>query len=82
VGGEVCCSLARLADKPRLTMPKPIEPFPDQPALIKIGSGADSRGAAVTFQSAEVPGQMFQDILLLIARMPAPASPADGSGML
>jgi hypothetical protein len=59
-------------------MPKPIEPCPDQPALIKIGSGADRRGAAVTFQSAEVPGQMFQDILLLIARMPAPASPADG----
>jgi hypothetical protein len=43
--------------------------------LIKVGAKVVSDGRYVTFQMAEVvvPGQMFQDILRLIARLRAPA---------
>ena len=46
--------------------------------LIKIGAKVVSRGRYVTFQMAEVavPRQMFQDILLRIARLRAPPAPA------
>jgi len=52
----------------------------DQPArkLIKIGAKVVSHGRYVTFQLAEVavPRQMFQEILMLIARLRAPPAPA------
>ena len=46
--------------------------------LIKIGAKVVSHGRYVTFQMAEVAAsrQMFQDILLLIARLGAPPAPA------
>jgi hypothetical protein len=46
--------------------------------LIKIGTKVVSHGRYVTFQMAEVAGslQMFAEILMLIARLRAPPSPA------
>jgi hypothetical protein len=46
--------------------------------LIKIGAKVVSHGRYVTFQMAEVavPRQMFQEILMLIARLRAPPAPA------
>jgi Transposase DDE domain group 1 len=46
--------------------------------LIRIGAKVVSHGRNVIFQMAEVavPRQMFQDILLLIARLRAPPAPA------
>ena len=45
--------------------------------LIKIGAKVVSHGRYVTFQMAEVAvsRQMFADILMLIARLRAPAAP-------
>jgi hypothetical protein len=47
-------------------------------AAIKIGAKAVSHGRCVSFQMAEVAvsRQMLQDILSLIARLPAPPAPA------
>ena len=46
--------------------------------LIKIGAKVVSHGRYVTFQLAEVAvsRQMFADILMLIARLRAPPTPA------
>jgi Transposase DDE domain group 1 len=46
--------------------------------LIKIGAKVVSHGRYVTFQMAKVavPQKMFQEILLLIARLRAPPAPA------
>ena len=46
--------------------------------LIKIGAKVVSHGRYVTFQMAEVavPRQMFQEILMLIARLRTPPAPA------
>ena len=46
--------------------------------LIKIGAKVVSHGRYVTFQMAEVAvsRQMFQEILMLIARLRAPPAPA------
>jgi hypothetical protein len=46
--------------------------------LIKIGAKVVSHGRYMTFQMAEVAvsGQMFADILSLIARLRAPPTPA------
>ena len=46
--------------------------------LIKIGAKVVSHGRYVMFQMTEVavPRQMFQEILLLIARLRAPPAPA------
>jgi len=58
---------------------KGVTPFPKEletslrEKLIKIGAKVVSHGRYVTFQLAEVavPRQMFQEILLLIARLSA-----------
>jgi hypothetical protein len=65
-------------------MPKTAEPWSPtslREKLIKIGAKVVSYGRYVTFQMAEVAVsrqmfQMFQDILLLIARLRAPPAPA------
>jgi hypothetical protein len=46
--------------------------------LIKIGAKVVSHGRHVAFQRAEVAvsGQMFNEILMLIARLRAPPAPA------
>jgi hypothetical protein len=46
--------------------------------LIKIGAKVVSRGRNMTFQMVEVgvPRQMFQEILMLIARLRTPPAPA------
>jgi hypothetical protein len=64
-----------------LAMPKAAEPWPLtslREKLVKIGAKVISYGRDVTFQLAEVAvsRQMFQDILSLIARLPAPPAPA------
>ena len=60
-----------------LAMPKTAQPWSLtslRDKLIKIGAKVVSHGRHVTVQVAEVgvPRQMFQDILLLIARLRAP----------
>ena len=64
-----------------LAMPKTAEPWsltslPEK--LIKIGAKVVSHGRYVTFQPAEVAvsRQLFQEILILIARLRAPPTPA------
>ena len=65
-------------------MPRTAEPWSLtslREKLIKIGAKVVSHGRYVTFQMAEVAVsrqmfQMFQDILLLIARLRAPPAPA------
>ncbi len=64
-----------------LALPKPAQPWSLtslREKLIKIGAKVVSHGRYVTFQMAEVAvsGQMFQEILLLIARLRAPPAPA------
>ena len=64
-----------------LAMPKTAEPWSLtslREKLIKIGAKVVSHGRYVTFQMAEVavPRQMFEDILMLIARLRAPPAPA------
>src|SRR5216683_493394 len=64
-----------------LAMPKAAAPWSLtslREKLIKIGAKVVSHGRYVTFQMAEVavPRQMFQEILLLIARLRAPPAPA------
>src|SRR3989442_13840323 len=64
-----------------LAMPKTAEPWSLtslRQKLIKIGAKVVSHGRYVTFQLAEfaVPRQMFQEILMLIARLRAPPAPA------
>src|SRR5712672_2001647 len=64
-----------------LAMPKTAEPWSLtslREKLIKIGAKVVSHGRYVTFQMAEVavPRQMFQEILMLIARLRAPPAPA------
>ena len=62
-------------------MPKTAQPWSLtslREKLIKIGAKVVSHGRYVTFQMAEVAvsGQMFADILSLIARLRAPPTPA------
>jgi DDE family transposase len=62
-------------------MPKTAEPWSLtslREKLIKIGAKVVSHGRYTIFQMAEVavPRQMFQEILLLIARLRAPPAPA------
>jgi len=64
-----------------LAMPKTAQPWSLtslREKLIKIGAKVVSYGRYVTFQVAEVavPREMFQDILMLIARLRAPPAPA------
>jgi hypothetical protein len=64
-----------------LSMPKTAEPWlltNLREKLIKIGATVVSHGRYVTFQMAEVevPRQMFQEILSLIAQLRAPPVPA------
>jgi hypothetical protein len=64
-----------------LAMPKAAEPWSLtslREKLIKIGAKVVSHGRYVTFQLAEVAvsRQMFKEILMLIARLRAPLSPA------
>jgi Transposase DDE domain group 1 len=64
-----------------LAMPKAAEPWSLtslREKLIKIGAKVVSHGRYVTFQMAEVAvsRQMFQEILMLIARLRAPPAPA------
>src|SRR2546423_15658256 len=64
-----------------LAMPKTAEPWSLtslREKLIKIGAKVISHGRYVTFQLAEVAvsRQMFQEILMLIARLRAPPAPA------
>ena len=64
-----------------LAMPKTAEPWSLtslREKLVKIGAKVVSHGRYVTFQMAEVavPRQMFQEILLLIARLRVPPAPA------
>ena len=64
-----------------LAMPKAAEPWSLtslREKLIKIGAKVVSHGRYVTFQMAElaVPRQMFQEILMLIARLRAPPAPS------
>ena len=64
-----------------LAMPKAAEPWSLtslKEKLIKIGAKVVSHGRYVTFQMAEVAvsRQMFQEILMLIARLRAPPAPA------
>jgi len=64
-----------------LALPKAVEPWSLtslREKLIKIGARVVSHGRHVTFQMAEVAvsGQMFNEILLLIARLRAPPAPA------
>jgi hypothetical protein len=64
-----------------LAMPKAAEPWSLtslREKLIKIGAKVVSHGRYVTFQMAEVAvsGQMFVDILSLIAQLRAPPAPA------
>ena len=64
-----------------LAMPKTAEAWSltsSREKLIKIGAKVVSHGRYVTFQMAElaVAGQMFADILSLIARLRAPPAPA------
>ena len=64
-----------------LTMPKAAEPWSLtslREKLIKIGAKVTSHARYVTFQLAEVTvsRQMFQEILMLIARLRAPPAPA------
>jgi hypothetical protein len=63
-----------------LAMPRTTEPWSLtslREKLIKIGAKVVSHGRYVTFQMAEVavPRQMFQEILVLIARLRAPHVP-------
>jgi DDE family transposase len=65
----------------RLAMPKMAEPWSLtrlREKLIKIGAKVVSHGRYVMFQMAEVAvsRQMFQEILMLIARLRAPPAPA------
>jgi len=60
-----------------LALPKAVEPWSLtslREKLIKIGAKVVSHGRHVTFQMAEVAvsGQLFNEILLLIARLRAP----------
>jgi Transposase DDE domain group 1 len=70
-----------------LAMPKTAEPWSltsSRERLIKIGAEVVSHGRYVTFQMAEVavPRQMFKEILMLIARLPATArSSMRGAGI-
>ena len=62
-------------------MPKTAEPWSLtslREKLIKIGAKVVSHGRYVTFQMAELAGprQMFQEILMLIARLRAPPAPS------
>jgi hypothetical protein len=64
-----------------LVMPKAAEPWSLtslREKLIKIGTKVVSHGRYVTFQLAEVAvsREMFQDILMLIARLREPPAPA------
>jgi hypothetical protein len=64
-----------------LAMPKTAEPWSLTSLcekLIKIGAKVVSHGRYTTFQMAEVavPRQMFQEILMLIARLRTPPAPA------
>ena len=64
-----------------LAMPKAAEPWSLtslRDKLVKIGAKVVSHGRYVTFQMAEatVPRQMFAEILMLIARLRAPPTPA------
>ena len=64
-----------------LAMPKAAEPWSLtslREKLIKIGAKVTSHGRYVTFQLAEVAvsRQMFQEILMLVARLRAPPAPA------
>jgi hypothetical protein len=62
-----------------LAMPKTAEPWSLtslREKLIKIGAKVVSHGRYVTFQMADVPRQMFAEILSLIARLQAPPAPA------
>jgi hypothetical protein len=64
-----------------LAMPKTAEPWSLtslREKLIKIGAKVVSHGRYVTFQMAELAGprQMFQEILMLIARLRAPPAPS------
>ena len=64
-----------------LAMPKPAEPWSLtslREKLIKIGAKLVSHGRYVTFQMAEVAvsRQMFQEILMMIARLRASPAPA------
>ena len=64
-----------------LAMPKAAEPWSLtslREKLIKIGAKVTSHGRYITFQLAEVAvsRQMFQEILMLVARLRAPPAPA------
>jgi Transposase DDE domain group 1 len=64
-----------------LAMPKAAEPWSLtslRKKLIKIGAKIVSHGRHVAFQMAEVAisGQMFDEILMLIARLRSPPAPA------
>jgi hypothetical protein len=64
-----------------LAMPKAVEPWSLTSVLeklIKIGAKVVSHSRYVTFQMAEVAVSrlMFREILMLIARLPAPPAPA------
>jgi hypothetical protein len=64
-----------------LAMPKTAEPWSLtslREKLIKIGAKVVSHGRYVIFQMAEValPQKMFQEILMLIARLRAPPASA------
>src|SRR6476660_7362827 len=64
-----------------LAMPKTADPWSLtslREKLVKIGAKVTSHGRYVTFQMAEVAvsRQMFQEILMLIARLRAPPAPA------
>ncbi len=64
-----------------LALPKTAEPWSLTSLcekLIKIGAKVVSHGRYTTLQMAEVavPRQMFQEILMLIARLRRPAAPA------
>ena len=64
-----------------LAMPKAVSPWSLtslREKLIKIGAKVVSHGRYVTFQMVEVAAsrQMFQEILMLIARLRAPQAPA------
>src|SRR6478752_2497775 len=64
-----------------LAMPKSAEPWSLTSLcekLIKIGAKVTSHGRYITFQLAEVAvsRQMFQEILMLVARLRAPPAPA------
>ena len=64
-----------------LALPKAAEPWSLtslRKKLIKIGAKIVSHGRHVAFQMAEVAtsGQMFDEILMLIARLRSPPAPA------